>query len=237
MKEEDKWMIWNGIPIDFPVPDGVRLPIYCMGDSHIIVLVECCPGIFRKPSVDLLDAHCSKTAYAIGADGHDHYLNEGLEKIPSGEVVLLSFGEIDTRHYVPRHSREKGIPIEELVSEVMERYTKNCVRLLRERFRVALLGPWICPDDLSHRCDSGGETWMNDYASILEAKTLLNERLEDYAEQNGCLYVPTFKVSMENEWHVDRAHSYFNDTSHLGPCMIPVIFNAMANFRWKGFDY
>lgn len=89
-----------------------------------------------------------------------------------------------------------------------------------------ILGAYICPDDHNHE---------NKYDDILEAKTLFNKKIEKYCYKHGLLYIPLFKVSLRNGWDMCELEypNYFNDTSHLGPCMIPVILNSMVGFKWQ----
>ncbi len=223
---KDEWMFNRGKVINFEIPQGVELPIYLIGDSHVRVLPEVAPYIFKSSQTDIEDVFISKTAYAIG---NENYLNESINNIPKGSQVLLSFGEIDCRHYVPKIAKEKNKSIEQIVDEIIEKYTANCVRVLKERFRVIVLGAYVCPDDHNHE---------NSFADIFEAKTLFNEKIEIYCKDNGILYVPLFIKSLENDWdtiQLDYPH-YFNDSSHLGACMIPIILDSMVGFKWKGYD-
>lgn len=226
MRKED--LFFKGYPIDFPIPFGVNIPIYVIGDSHVNVLCQAAPHIFKK-SIDITTAiYESKSAYAIGSKGHDYYLNEALNNIPVGAEVLLSFGEIDCRHYVPKMAIEHGTSIEYEVDEVLKRYIPNCVRLLKQRFRVMILGAYICPQD---------KTNTNSFTDIFEAKRLINIKLKDYCNTVGILFIPIFEQSLDNNWHDKEIGTYFNDDSHLGPCMIPVILDSMVGFKWNNFDY
>ena len=166
----DEHLFYRGHTIDIPIPEGVQLPIYVIGDSHVRVLPEVAPYIFKR-STDIEDVIDSKSAYAVGTKGHDVYLNESINVIPEGSQVLLSFGEIDCRHYVYPKSVERKITIEQMVDEVIERYTKNCIRLLKEKFKVAILGAYICPEDHNH---------VNPYIKIFEAKVLFNQKIKNY---------------------------------------------------------
>jgi len=37
----DDWLFYRGVPIDFPVPEGVIGPIHTIGDSHVNIRVYC----------------------------------------------------------------------------------------------------------------------------------------------------------------------------------------------------
>lgn len=223
----DEWMFYRGNEISFPVPQGVRIPIYVIGDSHVLILHQVCPSVFKASDADVADIFESKSAYAVGTEGHDEYLKESIRKIPEGSVILLSFGEIDCRHYVPKLAKEQRRSIGDLVDEVFHRYMDNCVRVLSQKFRVSILGPYICIDDHEH---------TNSYSDIFSAKVLLNIILHKACHRNGMAFVPIFQHSLNEEWDLKSKGTYFNDTSHLGPCMIPVIFKALKDFKWKGFD-
>lgn len=221
--ERDKWMFWNGEQIPFEFPDGFG-PVYLIGDSHVRVLGECCPDVLRTSGADIADVfHESKTAYAIGSEGHDYYLKECLQNIPDKSLVLLSFGEIDCRHYLPRIARERNVSLESLVDEVMHRYTSHCVRLLKQKFRVTIMTPYVCPDDHQHQ---------NPHSDIVEAKSILTRRLEEYCAEHGLAVVPAFHKVLERQWDRMPPGTYFNDTSHLGPCMIPLIVETITS-HWK----
>lgn len=225
---KDQWLFFRGDTISIPVPEGVTPIIYVIGDSHVRVLPQACPDIFKSSQVDIADVFESKSAYAIGGEGHEFYLNEALLSIPDGSQALLSFGEIDCRHYIPKVAIARNQSIESLVDEVFERYTTNCVRLLKDKFRVMILPPYICPEDLTHE---------NLYSDIIRAKSLLNGKLKTYCEDHGLLYIPIFSKGINEGWHRKPTYTYFNDSSHLGPCMVPVILDAMVGFKWKNFDY
>ncbi len=217
----DEWMFFKGKKIDFPIPEGIQTPIYVIGDSHVRVLPEVAPYLFLR-STDIEDVIDSKSAYAVGTKGHDVYLNESIRIIPDGSQVLLSFGEIDCRHYIPKKAIENNTSIEHEVDIVIERYTKNCVRILKEKFNVIIMGLYVCPDDHNHE---------NNYYDILMAKLLLHLKLQHYAYMNNLVYVPLFETVLNKGWDICRLDypHYFNDTSHLGACMIPVILDAIKN--------
>ncbi|MES2382384.1 MAG: hypothetical protein V4538_15160 [Bacteroidota bacterium] len=218
---KDTWLFNRGEVINFDIPKGVQLPIYVIGDSHVRVLPEVAPYIFKR-STDIEDVIDSKSAYAVGTKGHDVYLNESIRIIPNGSQVLLSFGEIDCRHYVPVKAKENNTTIQQEVDKIIERYTVNCVRLLKEKYKVTILGSYLCPDDLNHQ---------NKYTDIFQAKYYFNVKMEKYCQQNKLPFVPIFRTGIEKEWHrfEHEYPHYFNDSSHLGPCMIPIILESIVN--------
>ncbi len=226
--KQDEWMFFKGNTIHFQIPEGVKTPVYVIGDSHVLVLHQACPDIFRSSKTDIADVYNSKSAFAVGTVNHDTYLKEALQLIPTGEQALLSFGEIDCRHYIPKVAIEQNRTIEDCVNEVINRYTSNCVRLLKDKFRVMILGPYVCPEDHAH---------VNKFEDIVKAKLYYNEKIGEYCEENGILYIPVFQKSLSEKWDEKPYPSYFNDSSHLGPCMVPTILDAMKDFKWKGFDY
>ncbi len=220
---KDEWMFNRGKVINFEIPEGIQLPIYVIGDSHVRVLPEVAPYIFKSSQIDIEDVFISKTAYSIG---NELYLNNAINNIPEGSNVLLSFGEIDCRHHIPKKSIENQTSIRYEVSKVIDRYTQNCVKALKEKYRVIILGAYVCPDDHTHE---------NKFIKIFEAKQLFNQLIKEYCDENDILFVPIFKVSLENQWDIyegDYPH-YFNDTSHLGGCMIPVILNCIKENKLK----
>lgn len=228
MSEKDNHLFYRGNVIHFNIPDGIKPEIFVIGDSHVLILHKACPDIFKSSKTDIADVFNSKSAFAVGTVSHDTYLKEQLQALPTGSQALLSFGEIDCRHYIPKIALDNNRTIEDCVDEVIQRYTSNCVRLLKEKFRVMILGPYICPEDMIH---------ANLYSDIIQAKRIFNDKIKAYCEEHGLLFIPIFEVSMNAGWHRKPQATYFNDSSHLGPCMVPTILNSMVGFKWKGFDY
>ncbi len=223
--EQDRWMFHKGKVIDFRFEHNeqwmrnISLPIYVIGDSHVRVLVDAAPYIFKSSQVDIEDVFISKTAYAIG---DEKYLNDAIDNIPKGSNVLLSFGEIDCRHHVPKWAKKNKTTIEEEVIKVGYRYFDNCIIPLKEKFKVTIMGAYVCPDDHNHE---------NDYEDIYKAKFYFNSFLKGYCARWNLGYVPLFEFGLNNGYdklEIDYPH-YFNDTSHLGACMIPVILDAIKN--------
>lgn len=223
MERNDSWMFYKGSPIKFEVPEGVQLPIYVIGDSHVRVLPECAPDIFSNSQADINNVFESKTAYAIGNEGHNLYLKGCLRIIPDGALALISFGEIDCRHYVPVRAIENKTSIEEEVDKVIKSYTENCVRLLKEKFKIIMLGAYVCPEDHNH---------SNLFIDIFKAKTLFNQKIKKYCKDNNILFIPIFWKALEENWDEQEQGTYFNDSSHLGPCMVPEILKPIPDFKW-----
>ncbi len=215
---QDQWLFHRGDIIHFDVPPNVSLPIYVIGDSHVRILVDAAPYIFKSSQVDIEDVFISKTAYAIG---EEKYLNDAINNIPEGSNVLLSFGEIDCRHYVPKRAKDNGRSIQFETNRVFARYVYNTVRVLSDRFKVAIMGVYCCPDDHEHE---------NDFDHIYIAKEHFNYLMKEFCEMKNLCYVPLFDVVNDNNWDIlkhDYPH-YFNDSSHLGACMIPYILNSIS---------
>lgn len=217
-KEE---LFYKGEPIHFNIPKGVIAPIYVISDSHGRVLIDAAPYLFKSSQTDVEDVSISKTAYAIGEETTRYYLNKSLENIPKGAQVILSFGEIDCRHHVPKWAKIKDKTIEEIVDEVIERYTTKCVEVLMERFKVIIIGAYVCPNDHNHE--------ENSYEDIYQAKKLFNEKIEQYCIYNNLIYIPIYKVGLEQGWDIAPIGDYFSDSSHLNACMIPVILETLSS--------
>ncbi len=205
-------------------------PIYLIGDSHVRVFIEDDPETFKSSRTDIEEAWHSKSAHAIGDDG---YLNESLSNIPDKAMVLLSFGEIDCRHYVPKIVRETGRSVESVVQDVVARYTERSVRLLSERFRVIILGAYLCPDDYQHSNAQGSESYSNTFDSILEAKTIFNAAMELYCKAHGLLFIPIFREITQHALWPFPLSGFFGDSSHmLGSVIIPFVKKHVAAFQW-----
>ncbi len=215
---KDEWMFNKGNIIHFPIPENISLPIYLIGDSHVRVLGEVAPYIFKSSQTDIENVFISKSAYAIG---EEKYLHDAIKNIPEGSNVLLSFGEIDCRHYVPKRAKENGRSIQFETNKVFTRFVTNTVRVLSERFKVTIMSVYCCPDDHDHE---------NDFDHIYIAKEHFNSLMREFCEINNICYVPLFDVVIDNNWDIlkhDYPH-YFNDSSHLGGCMIPYILNSIS---------
>lgn len=226
---QDEWMFWRGVAIKFDIPQGVATPIYCVGDSHIINLVESCPYIFTDVKNGGKGVHyISATAYSMSGELPHEYIINCSEKIPPGSPLLISFGEIDCRHYIPKTCKKNGLSPSSEARKISIRYINGCLKKLSVRFRVIVLGPYICPNDRNHE--------ENPFDDILEAKSAFNDELKNFCVNNGIAFVPTFYVGQEKNWDLYGRDHYFNDTSHLGPCMVPLILESVTNFNWKGFE-
>lgn len=229
--EKDAWLFYKGVPIDFEVPKEIVGPIHTIGDSHVNILRD----VLSKVFVHLVPRK-SISAYAI-QDKRQNEFDKYLSQIPIGDKLLSYFGEIDCRHYVPKIAREQNRTIENIVTEIVERYSQNFLSLLKDKYRLIVLSPYIGPDDHNHTNYTSLEKWSNSYNEIFEAKKTFTELIRKYCESEGIAYVPTYEVSLQNSWDTAPIGTYFNDTSHLGPCMIPLIFDSIKGFKWKGFDY
>ncbi len=215
--DNDSWMFHHGQVIQFVVPENISLPIYVIGDSHVRILIDAAPYIFKSSQVDIEYVYISKTAYAIGSE---KYLNDAVNNIPEGSNVLLSFGEIDCRHHIPKWAKINQTSIAVEVDKMFQRYIDNCVTVLVDKFNVSVMAAYVCPDDHNHE---------NDYIDILKAKTYFNKLLLEYCESKGIVYIPLFEIAKDKCWDItdhDYPH-YFNDTSHLGACMIPIILKSI----------
>lgn len=217
--EEDSWMFWRGTPIPFEIPEGVTGPIHTVGDSHINILSEAMPDMFKTAR------YASISAYAV-INPDNEFLFSALEKIPEGDKVLLSFGEIDCRHYIPKFAEDNETLVSELVPTIVERYARF-ITILQQKYRIIALSPYVNLNDAEHH--------ENQFSQIIEAKAAFSALLRFFCEENGIAFVPLFDMSVIKGWHRWELGSYFNDIAHLGPCMIPIIFDSIKNFKWKGF--
>ncbi len=189
-------------------------PIYVIGDSHVRNLVKYAPDIFKSSQAEDVNVFDSKSAYAVGTDGHEWYLNEALERLPDGANVILSFGEIDCREYIPRLAQEKNISIPEMVNEVLGRYLSNCVEKLSRKFNVIIMGVYLCPDDFKD---------INKAGDILRAKGLYNASLKKYCTKT---LIPF--INLYNGYNVKN----YSDSTHMGECIIPLILEQL-NLKYE----
>ncbi len=224
--EEAKAVHYSGTPHEFAIPEGVEGPVYCVGDSHVGVLPNVFPSFFWPCHWTFDDSETvfeSKTAYAAGSDKHGAYVEKAYRSIPAGSQVLMSFGEIDCRHYLPRLAKEQCAELEPFVDEVIERYKRQCLNAFQQKYRLMVLGVYVTPADHHHE---------NGYEDIFSAKRLLNEKLEAYCAETGALMVPIWTVSQDEAWDSHPVGTYFGDDSHASGCLVPVILDAMSGYKW-----
>lgn len=227
----DEWLFYRGNTINFLVPEGVTGPIHTIGDSHVNVMDQVFPDMFISTRFAKLNVISSRqalyTAYSAGRPDQNDYILPALSHIPEGAKILTMFGEIDCREYIPELAKEENQSIEYLISLVIEGYTKNFLDVVKTKYRVMVVSPYVNPQDTMYR---------HKYEDIFEAKLLYCEYLKRYCKEGGLLFIDMFHESLKNKWDSFPLGTYFNDSTHLGPCMIPVILNALKNFKWKGFD-
>lgn len=220
--QRDSWMFYGNKPINFPIPEGVTGPIHVLGDSHVNVLVGALPRIFISTQ------YAPIAAYADEDNRQHESIETLLARIPAGDKVLCCFGELYCRHYAAKFAKEQNVTIESLASTTVQRYIDNFLTFLQKKYKVIVLSIFVCPDDLNH--------FENAYEDIFKAKRTFNAQLEKGCEEHGLLFVPLFKEAFKNDWHLAPQGTYFNDSSHLGPCMIPLILNTIKNWKEQGHD-
>lgn len=229
---DDSWLFYQGDTIKFTVPEGVYPPIHTIGDSHVNIMDQVFPEMFISTrfaklnvinSVQALSLH---TAYKAGQENTDHII-PALSHIPEGTKILTLFGEIDCREYLPTLARKENKSIEFLVSLIIEGYTKNFLNVIKSKYRLIVLSPYITPIDHEYK---------NPFEDIFEAKSIYCYQLHKFCDDEGLLFVDIFHESLKNKWDEKSIGTYFNDTTHLGPCIIPPILQSLENFKWRGFD-
>lgn len=210
--------------------------IYVLGDSHVRIF----PEIKQDRFIHAKNSHNeiliqSMTAWAAGEGRYTQCLSETQTSIPNGSLILISFGEIDCRHYVPKLKRENGKSIRELIDDILIRFETNCINPLIEKYRVCCLGCYLCPNDFNHEAEYGGVKYSNPFSDIYEAKKLFNDGLSDICKRLNICFVPIFDEERRHKWSEmpERNHFYFGDSSHLGECMIPFVEQSIDSFWVK----
>jgi hypothetical protein len=189
--------------------------IYVMGDSHMRPFSEDRPDLFKTPLV------ISKTAYAVGDIVKNDFTGEAVLRVPSGSRLIISWGEIDCRHYVPQIAAVEGIPIRDVIERIFTSYAVF-LRGLNTNFRLVPLGPYLCPDDLNH----SNNGVRNSFWDILEAKDWFNKLLCAFCERHDLPFVPIYEIGKKNNWHTSSpGGDIFGDSSHLRGCHLiaPVV--------------
>lgn len=199
--------------------------IYCIGDSHIINLQRGRPDVFTTIALDTPGTICyrSITAFSVGRETECGFVCQSIQQIPKGSQLVISFGEIDCRHYVPKTAVEKGWTIEEEVDDIFGPYALQLARLLND-YKLAAMSPYCCPED--HAQPDG-----NEFADIWLAKNRFSSRLKDYCALSGAAYIDTNEVVAANSWDLQpygEGHP-FGDSSHLASkYLVPIVMGALG---------
>jgi hypothetical protein len=199
--------------------------IYCIGDSHIINLQRGRPDLFTTIALDTPGTICyrSITAFSVGRETECGFVCQSVQQIPKGSQLVISFGEIDCRHYVPKTAVEKGRTIEEELDDIFGPYALQFAKLLFE-YKVAVMSPYCCPED--HAQPDG-----NKFADIWLAKNHFTSRLKDYCELSGATFIDTNGVVAANSWDLQPYGDGqpFGDSSHLASkFVVPIVMEALG---------
>lgn len=199
---------------NFTIPHGVIGPVHVFGDSHMNAITLYFPKFF------IGHGKISKTAYTMGDQSYNSCVSHALSEVPLGSKVLLYFGEIDCRHYLPKIALERDECIEDVVKEVVDRYTKNNLIPLKDKYTLIIPSIHLCPEDLTHK---------NGYKNIFITKELYSYYLHRFCDDEGIKYIPLFEEICFNQFHklpYGQFH-YFGDGSHLSAPVIPFLLESL----------
>lgn len=154
----------------------------CFGDCHVAVF----DGVEGFESVWVGAA----TAYNLTAPqsftgGRDKILSRLEGASPDDDVVLLSFGEVDIRANIIKHSIIQRRSIEEVCTDIVARYFDFADEILLKDFRVIIYGPWGSGSDHNNQ-----GTMQERYYSSCCLDSLLYEK----AKSKGIIYFSLHEV-------------------------------------------
>lgn len=226
--------------MNFQDSNSSRAPVlYCIGDSHSSFFSgedriqpnwpEAAAS--HLPLFQVLKVG-SPLAYNLSREGSRTRGRETFFKllktsVPAHSHVMLIFGEIDCRAHVIKQSRSKGVPISEVIDELLDSYCSVIEEV------VAMGHTVIVYNAIPSRIKAPNKSRQDpDYIAIgtcLErnaATRLFNEGLATRCRKNEIHFLSTFdslvdKQGLTNTW-------YYFDTIHLSQRAMPIAWNALC---------
>lgn len=205
---------------------GFTSTIYCIGDIHISIFVEC-------NEILLLPSHSGKwenfEAVNVGQFLARNLLDKNnifdLLKNIGTRDLLFCFGEIDCRAQVKRYCVDNVEP-NEVVSDIIDRYFKfinEVKKKIPDKCKVYVLSitPEIKeePNGVFFKKNSNGfEATYGTLEERRKYKELFNNLLKNKSKENECIYIPLNKYIYKKDGTIDGS-LYFDDI-HLHPAKV-----------------
>lgn len=194
--------------------------IHCIGDSHVCVFSG-------QNGIDKKDISPYFKTYRIGAPtAYNSY--RYLEKITNiintyvvaGDKLLFSFGEIDCRSHIIKHTSINK-SIEDVVSVCVSRYGKLLKTISQFGFPILV---WnvipTSPKDIF-----GNYATVGSYSDRMKVTKIFNQMLKDFCLKNNLTFVSIYDIIVDTLDVQDR--SYFLDDIHLSQKALPLIIQEL----------
>ncbi len=139
----------------------------------------------------------------------EYLINQGL--LPSGAILVTSFGEIDCRVHALRQTELQGISVEQAVENIAQNYLKFLLWLKAQGYRIIVYGPPAQQKDNAPFDPNypryGSESERN---YIVE---LFNHKLKELAHTHKFGFVSLFEATLLSKGKTNP--EYFRDGVHL----------------------
>ena len=213
------------------------LPIHALGDSHAAFFSgqDKMQQIWPQRSVDILPQFASyrlsaTLAYSLvetdsSSKGRE-ILHHVLDKVvPPGSTVLLCYGEIDCRAHILLQSEKQGVPVEDVVSDVADRYAKAVEEVVAKGFRTLVWG--VIPSATEGSANWGYPT----HGTCLERNNATKLFNAAVAERTGRFGVPVVTI-FDKLVHTNglTRTEFFSDEVHLSQRAMPFALEALGAY-------
>lgn len=162
-------------------------------------------------------------AYNLGVFGTMYRAKEKLisilPKIPIADTLLFSFGEIDCRYHIKNQSIKKGIDIEIVVADCVNRYVDAIQQLNAFGHQVGVWGP-IASTHLEEK-DASSDCWIKgDHLERNKITKLFNSHLKIKCSETGVMFFSILSSLILADGTTD--HQYYADSIHLSQAAMPL---------------
>lgn len=198
--------------------------IHIIGDSHTLAFQDCSLKVHYLGAV---------TAYNLVYENSSTRGREQLFRIinslKQGEIVMLVFGEIDSRIHIYNQyiKNNKKVSIEKLIDNVVKNYSQVIEEIIKKKLKIAVYN--IVPPG-----PQGNIYNYPHYAKWedrLKITRIMNNKLKTYCRKNGILFIDIFDQVINNENISEnnfRLNKYIFDDVHLNEKVTKLVLN-----KWK----
>ena len=153
-------------------------------------------------------------AYNFGEYG----LGAFLSAIPTTDIILLCFGEIDCRFHIKNQSIKQNESIETIVANCVNRYVSAIVQL-NLKHRICVWGP-VATTPLEEKDSNGQCPIKGDHLERNRITRLFNEYLASKASETGLLFFSIFNDLLLADGATNPF--YYADSIHLSQTAMPL---------------
>ena len=198
--------------------------IHCIGDSHVSVF----SGQDAVGKEDILPHF--KT-YRIGPHTAFNIIErkgfvESIirKNVEPEDLVMFCFGEIDCRIHLVRQSHVQRRPLEDVVSECVQRYFE--IFEFAKAYNVRLLA-WNVPPPSLDNVDCGEFISYGTFEQRSAATVLFNAILQKLCERNDVAFISVYEELLDVDGLPNRF--FFLDNIHLSQNVMPFILDGLKN--------